>query len=74
MLPEIERAVEQVDPRMLRELFESRKDFMKRKYGRFCLNKPKSEYIISQHNDKYFAVGAIHSLSIRIILLQHALY
>ena len=22
----------------------------------FCLNKPKSEYIISQHNDKYFAV------------------
>ena len=53
--PELEKAV--ADPRLLRTFFESRGNMFKKKYGRFCLNKPKSEYIISQHNDKYFAVG-----------------
>ncbi len=56
VLPEIERCVE--DPSVLRRLFENKRDLLKKKYGRFCLNKPKSEYIISQHNDKYFAVSA----------------
>ncbi len=42
---------------MLRNVFESKRDILKQKYGKFCLNKPKSEFIISQHNDKYFAVG-----------------
>jgi len=54
-LPEIEKCVE--DPSHLQHLFQSKKDLLKKKYGRFCLNKPKSEYIISQHNDKYFAVS-----------------
>ena len=44
------------DPRSLRTLFESKRDLLKQKYGRFCINKPKSEFIITQHKDKYFAV------------------
>ena len=55
MLPELEKCVD--NPSVLRSLFESKRDLLKKKYGRFCLNKPKSEYIISQHNDKYFAVS-----------------
>ncbi|TRY61773.1 hypothetical protein TCAL_08466 [Tigriopus californicus] len=54
ILPEIEKCVD--DPGRLAYLFESKRDIMKMKYGRYCLNKPKSEYIITQHNDKYFAV------------------
>ena len=57
MLPEIEKAQE--DPKRLKRLFKNKKDFMKTKYGRYCLNKPKSEFIISQHNDKYFAVRPV---------------
>ena len=54
-MPEIEKCVD--DPSVLCSLFEAKRDLLKKKYGRYCLNKPKSEYIISQHNDKYFAVS-----------------
>ena len=53
ILPEIEKVSSDVN--ILLDLFTSRQDSLKTKYGRFCLNKPKSEYIISEHAD-YFTV------------------
>jgi hypothetical protein len=44
------------DVNLLLDIFASRRDSLKTKYGRFCLNKPKSEYIISEHSD-YFTVS-----------------
>ena len=52
-LPELEQSIG--DPSLLRKLFENRKDSLKHKYGRFCINKPKSEHIITEHR-KYFIV------------------
>lgn len=53
ILPELERALDQ--PSALHQLFESREISLKKKHGRYCLNKPKSEFIIKQ-NEKYFGV------------------
>ncbi len=44
------------DITILVDLFSTRRDSLKTKYGRFCLNKPKSEYIISEHSE-YFTVS-----------------
>ncbi len=44
------------NPKALRPLFGNRRDRFKTVYGKFCLNNPKSEYIISEF-EKYFAVG-----------------
>ncbi len=49
VLPELEKATEDVT--VLLKLFQKRKNDLKEKYGRFCINKPKSEYIISQYED-----------------------
>ena len=54
VLPEMEKASGDVG--LLFKVFESRRDTLKTKYGRFCLNKPKSEYIIQEHID-YFTVS-----------------
>ena len=43
------------NPKSLRALFGNRRDRFKVVYGKFCLNNPKSEYIISEF-EKYFAV------------------
>jgi hypothetical protein len=43
------------DLKVLQELFSTRRDSLKTKYGRFCLNKPKSEYIITEQAE-YFTV------------------
>ena len=44
ILPELEKCQE--DPKRLRNLFQTRRDRFKTIYGKFCLNNPKSEYII----------------------------
>ena len=55
ILPELEKCQE--DPKRLRNLFQTRRDRFKTIYGKFCLNNPKSEYIINNH-EKYFTVSA----------------
>ena len=50
----MEKAVSDVS--ILQDLFSTRQDSLKTKYGRFCLNKPKSEYIITEHSE-YFTVS-----------------
>ena len=56
-MPELEKC--QSDPRRLKSMFEQRRVRFKTVYGKFCLNNPKSEYIINNH-EKYFTVSYIH--------------
>ena len=52
-MPELEKCQE--DPKRLKNMFDSRRVRFKTVYGKFCLNNPKSEYIINNH-EKYFTV------------------
>ena len=54
ILPEVEKCQE--DPKRLKSMFDSRRVRFKTVYGKFCLNNPKSEYIINNH-EKYFTVS-----------------
>ena len=54
LLPEIEKCPN--DPKQLPKLFARNRDKMKAKYGKFCINKPKSDFIHSQYED-YFSVS-----------------
>lgn len=58
ILPELEKCLD--DLPNLSKLFVKRKDDMKEKYGKFCINKPKSEYIINEY-DAYFNVSIVPS-------------
>ena len=42
------------DPQAILDLFRKRKGDMKIRYGKFCNNKPKSELIVTQNQDRYF--------------------
>ena len=57
ILPELEKC--QSDPRRLKSMFEQRRVRFKTVYGKFCLNNPKSEYIINNH-EKYFTVSHMY--------------
>ena len=54
ILPDIEKCPG--DPTILPKIFTRNKDAMKRRYGLFCINKPKSDYIQSEFED-YFSVS-----------------
>ena len=49
-------------------MFEQRRVRFKTVYGKFCLNNPKSEYIINNH-EKYFTVSNMYKsyLFIKVI-------
>ena len=53
-MPEIEKAMDDVD--ILAKLFTKRKDDFKHKYGKFCMNYPKAEFILSEY-EEYFNVS-----------------
>ena len=54
ILPDIEKCPD--NPNILPKIFTRNKDAMKRRYGLFCINKPKSDYIQSEFED-YFSVS-----------------
>ena len=54
ILPDIEKCVEK--PSELPKIFSRHKDAMKKRYGMFCINKPKSDYIQSEYED-FFSVS-----------------
>ena len=43
------------DAEKILELFRKKKGDMKIRYGKFCINKPKSELIMTQFQDSYFS-------------------
>jgi hypothetical protein len=55
MLPALEKALDEDDISVIAKLFTYRKELLKEKYGKFCINKPKSEFIVSQF-EVYFNV------------------
>ena len=46
MLPELEKSLD--DIKVIANLFTRRKDDMKVKYGKFCINQPKAEFIMTE--------------------------
>ncbi len=48
--------------RVIRDLFVRRENDLKTRYGKFCINKPKSEYIMNEFS-AYFSVSE-YNLSI----------
>jgi hypothetical protein len=69
ILPEIERSVGNAS--VLSALFSGRRDSLKSKYGRFCLNKPKSEYVITEQSEYFcqirIAKNFRHSLNSQLM-------
>ena len=57
MLPELEKSLGSLDTiKVLSILFTKRKDDMKVKYGKFCINQPKAEFIMSEY-EEFFSVS-----------------
>ena len=63
ILPDIEKCVE--EPSQLPKIFSRHKDAMKKRYGMFCINKPKSDYIQSEYED-FFSVSAASKTKLNI--------
>ena len=51
MLPELEKSLDDIN--VITNLFIKRKTSMKDKYGKFCINQPKAEYIVTEF-EEYF--------------------
>ena len=56
MLPELEKSLDTI--KVISTLFTKRKDDMKVKYGKFCINQPKAEFILTEF-DAFFNVSTI---------------
>ena len=56
ILPELEKSLDDTD--VITKLFKRRKDDMKVKYGKFCINQPKAEFILTEF-DAFFNVSTI---------------
>ena len=55
-MPELEKSLDDTD--VITKLFKRRKDDMKVKYGKFCINQPKAEFILTEF-DAFFNVSTI---------------
>ena len=56
MLPSFEKCLD--DPKYLATIFRTKKDHLKVKYGKYCMNYPKVGYIMNEF-EEYFNVSSL---------------
>ena len=56
MLPELEKSLDDIN--VIANLFIRRKEDMKVKYGKFCINQPKAEFVMAQF-EEFFNVSLL---------------
>ena len=67
VLPELEKSLD--DAKIIGNLFIRRKDDLKVKYGKFCINQPKAEFIITEFEAFFNVSHAIHNCLLALLQL-----